>query len=117
MLDWCKTEALTTVIHAVEPGDIHRTEVQPLADDIIKVRYGGGDGWDAGVLVEGQRPVVHDGLVVIRRVHVGDEVVLVLVETVLLPCEEREDRHVDSRLIVAQNHTRHTVRSKVYIHS
>lgn len=82
-------ETLTTVIHAVEPGNIYSTEVQPLANDLVKKWYGGGDRGDAFILVEGQRSVVHDGLIIIRRVQIGDEVILILIEVVLLPCEER----------------------------
>jgi len=82
-------ETLTTVVHAVESGDVYSTEVQPLANDLIERRYGGGDGGDAVVLVEGQRPVVHDGLIIIWRVQISDEVILILVEIVLLPCEEK----------------------------
>lgn len=58
----------TTVIHAVKSDDVDGTEVQPLANDLIKVRDGGGDGGDALVLVEGQGSVVHDGLIIIWRV-------------------------------------------------
>ena len=78
--------ALTTVVHAVEPGEVGGAEVEALADEGVEGRDGGGDGGHQGVLVEGEWPVVHDGLVVVRRVQVRDEVVLVLVEVVLLPC-------------------------------
>lgn len=57
---WHVKVILTTVIHAVEPGDVNSTEVKPLANDLIEVRYGGGDCGDALILVEGQWPVVHD---------------------------------------------------------
>lgn len=82
-------ETLTTVVHAVESGDVYSTEVQPLANDFIKIRYGGGDCGDTFVLVEGQWSVVHDGLIIIRCVQISDKVVLILIEIVLLPCEER----------------------------
>lgn len=75
----------TTVIHAVKPDNVNSTEVQPLANDLIKVRDGGGDGWDALILVEGQGSVVHDGLIIIWCVEISDEVVLILVEIVLFP--------------------------------
>lgn len=55
----------TTVIHAVQSDDVNSAEVQPLADDVVKVGDGGGDGGDALILVEGQGSVVHDGLVII----------------------------------------------------
>lgn len=58
----------TTVIHAVKSDNVDGTEVQPLANYLIKVRYSGGDGGDAFVLVEGQGSVVHDGLIIIWRV-------------------------------------------------
>lgn len=58
----------TTVIHAVKSDDVDGTEVQPLADYLIKIRDGGGDGGNALILVEGQRSVVHDGLIIIWRV-------------------------------------------------
>lgn len=44
---------LTTVIHAVEPDDVHSTEVKPLPYDLIKIWYGGGDGGDCVILVKG----------------------------------------------------------------
>lgn len=86
----CESHTLTTVIHAVEPGDIHSTEVKPLADDVIEIWYGGGNRGGAFVLVERQRPVVHDGLIVIRRVQVSDEVILILIEIMLHPCNGSE---------------------------
>lgn len=48
----------------------------------------GGDGGDGFVLIEGEGSVMHDGLVVVRRVLVGDEVVVVLVEVVFQSCRE-----------------------------
>lgn len=80
--------SLTTVVHAIEPGDVHSTEVQSLTNDVIELWYGGGDCGDALILVERLWPVVHDGLIVIGRVQISYEVVLVLVEVVLLTCEE-----------------------------
>ncbi|TNN84995.1 hypothetical protein EYF80_004649 [Liparis tanakae] len=50
-------ETLTTVVHAVESGDVYSTEVQPLANDLIERRYGGGD--EAQSVEE---LVLHDGL-------------------------------------------------------
>lgn len=82
-------QTLTTVVHAVEPADVYSAEVQTLAYDLIEIGYAGGNRGDAVVLVEGQRPVVHDGLVIIWRVQICDEVVLILVEIVLLPCQEK----------------------------
>lgn len=84
-----REEILTTVVHAVQPGDVYSTEVLPLANYLIKVRYGGGDSGNALILVEGQWSVVHDGLIIIRRVQISDIVVLILIEIVLHPCVER----------------------------
>lgn len=85
-MDMQGTSAIpTTVIHAVKSDDVNSTKVQPLTNDLIKVRDGGGDGGDALILVEGQGSVVHDGLVIIRCVEISDEVVLILVEIVFLP--------------------------------
>lgn len=85
----CQWSKLTTVVHAVEPGNVHFTEVHPLADDVIKVWYGGGDGGEAFVLVERKRSVVHDGLIVVRSVEIGDEVILIFVKIVLHSCKNR----------------------------
>lgn len=78
----------TTVIHAVEPDEVHSTEVEPLPNDLIKIRNGGGDGGYRVILVEGQWSVVHDRLIIIRRVQISDEVVFIFCEIVLLPCED-----------------------------
>ena len=77
---------LTTLILAVQSFQVDCTEVQTLANHIVESRDRRGDGGDGGVLVEGERAVVHDGLIVIRRVQVRDKVVLVLVKIVLFPC-------------------------------
>lgn len=82
--------APTTVIHAVEPDDVHSTKVEPLPNDLIEIRYGGGDGGDCLILVKGQWSVVHDRFVVIRRVKISYIVILILVEIVLLPCKESD---------------------------
>lgn len=84
-----KEEIPTTVVHAIKPDDVFSAEVLPLANHIIKVRYGGGDRGNALVLVEGQWSVVHNGLTIIRRVQISDKVVVILIEIVLLPCVER----------------------------
>lgn len=77
---------LTTLILAVKPLQVDRAEVQPLTNDIVEGGDSGGDGGDVGLLVEGQRSVVHDGLVVVRCVQVCDLVILVPVEIVLHSC-------------------------------
>lgn len=81
-------ETLTTVVHAVEPDDVHSAEVQPLTYHFIEFWYGGSDGGDALILVEGQWPVVHDGFIVVWRVHISDEVIFILIEVVLFSCEK-----------------------------
>ena len=75
-------------------------EVQVLADDVVEGRDLGGDGGGRRVLVEGERPVVHDGLVVVGGVLVRDEVVVVLVEVVLHSCGENDARN--KTLLVVQ---------------
>lgn len=76
-----KTEVLlTALIHPVHPHHVQFTEVQVLADHVEELRNLGGDGGDVGVLVKGERPVVHDRLIVIRRVLISDEAVIVLIE-------------------------------------
>ena len=79
---------LTTVVHAVESGQVGGAEVEPLANEGVEGRDGGGDGGRRGVLVEGEGAVVHDGLVVVGRVQVCDGAIVVLVEVVLLSCRE-----------------------------
>lgn len=85
---WCRIKRTsgipTTVIHAVKSDNVNSTEVQPLSNDLIKVRDSGGDGRDALILVEGQGSVVHDGLIIIRRVEISDEVILILIEIMFL---------------------------------
>lgn len=76
----------TAVVHSVEPEGVHLAEVQVLANDVVELRDFGGDGGDGFVLIEGEGPVMHDGLVVVRRVLVGDVVVAVLVEVVFKSC-------------------------------
>lgn len=72
----------TAVVHAVEPEGVHLAEVEVLANDVIELRDFGGDGRDGWVRIEGEWPVMHDGLVVVRRVLVCDEVIIVFVEVV-----------------------------------
>lgn len=74
----------TTVIHAVEPGDVYFTEVQPLTNDIIEVWYCGCNCRDTFILIKGKRTVVHDGLIIVWGIHISDEVILIFVEIVLL---------------------------------
>lgn len=81
-----RQERLTTVIHAIESSDVYFTQVQPLANDLIKVGYGGGDCGDAIVLVEGEWSVVHDRLIIIGCVQISDEIILILIEIVLFSC-------------------------------
>lgn len=65
-----------------------------MANDVVELWDFGGDGGDGFVLIEGERSVVHDGLVVIRRVLIGDEVIVVFVEVVFKSCGKC---HVDTR--------------------
>lgn len=76
----------TAVVHAVESQGVHLTEVKILSNDVVELRDLGGYRGNGIILIEGERPVVHDGLVVVRRVLVGDEVVVVLVEVVPKSC-------------------------------
>lgn len=78
--------AHTAVVHAVESQGVHLTEVKILSNNVVELRDFGGYRGNGIVLIERERPVVHDGLVVVRRVLVGDEVVIVFVEVVPEPC-------------------------------
>lgn len=80
----------TAVVHPVEPEDVHLAEVEVLANDIVELWDFGGDSGDGFVLIEGEGPVMHDGLVVIRRVLIGDVVIVIFVEVVLQSCGKFE---------------------------
>lgn len=90
--------APTTVIHAVEPDDVHSTKVEPLPNDFIEKGYGGGDGGNCLILVKGQWSVVHDRFVIIRCVKISYIVILILDEIVLLPCKESDMVRVESEV-------------------
>lgn len=77
----------TAVVHAVESQGVHLAEVKVLPNNVVELWDFGGYRWNGIILIERERPVVHDGLVVVRRVLVGDEVVVVLVEVVLKICD------------------------------
>lgn len=78
----------TTVIHPVEPQGVHLTKVKVLANDVVELWDFGGDGGNGFILVEGEGSVMHDGFIVVRRVLIGDEVIVVFVEVVLESCGE-----------------------------
>lgn len=79
------TASLTTLVLAVQSLQVDCTEVQALANDVVESWDGRGDGGDAGVLIKGEGAVVHDGLIIVRRVQVRDKVILIFVKIVLLP--------------------------------
>lgn len=79
----------TAVVHAVESEGIHLAEVKVLSDDVVELWDFGGDGWTDFILVERKWPIVHDRLVVICSVLIGDVVVIVFVKVVFISCSER----------------------------
>lgn len=79
---------LTAVVHPVEPESVHLAKVEVLTNDVVELWDLGGDRGDGFVLVEGERPVMHDGLVVVRCVLISDEIVVVFVEVVLESCSK-----------------------------
>lgn len=81
-------QILTAVVHPVEPEGVHLTEVEVLTNDVVKLWDFGGDGGDGFILIEGERPVMHDRLVVVRSVLISYEVIVVFVEVVLKSCSE-----------------------------
>lgn len=70
----------TAVVHAIESEDVHLTEVKVLSNDVVELWDFGGDGGDRFVLIEGERPIVHDRLVVVGCVLICDVVIVVFVE-------------------------------------
>lgn len=76
----------TAVVHSVEPEGVQLTEVEVLADDVVELWDLGGDRGDGFVLIEGEGPVMHDGLVVVGRVLISDVVIVVFVEVMLQSC-------------------------------
>lgn len=76
----------TAVVHPVEPERVHLAEVKVLTNDVVEFWDFGGDGGEVWVHIERERPIMHDRLVVICRVLVGDVVIVVFVEVVLHPC-------------------------------
>lgn len=73
----------TAVVHAIESEDIHLTEVEVLSNNVVELWDFGGDGGDRFVLIEGERPIVHDRLIVVCCVLIGDVVIIVFVEVML----------------------------------
>lgn len=80
----------TTVVHAVESEGVCLAEVKVLSNDVEELWDFGGDSGYGFVLVEREWPIVHDRLVVICCVLIGDEVITVLVEVVFLSCRNKE---------------------------
>lgn len=76
----------TAVVHAVESQGVHLTEVKILSNDVVELWDFGGYRGNGIILIERERPVVHNGLVVVWCVLVGDEAVVVLVEVVPKSC-------------------------------
>lgn len=76
----------TAVVHPVEPEGVQLAEVEVLADDVVELWDFGSDSGQGFVHIEGERPVMHDGLVVVRRVLISDEVIIVFVEVVFKSC-------------------------------
>ena len=76
----------TTVVHAVEPEGVHLAEVEVLANYVIELRDFGSYGGPVWILIEGEWPVMHDGLIVVRCVLVCDVVIVVFVEVMLHSC-------------------------------
>lgn len=76
----------TTVVHAVESAGVCLAEVKVLSNDVEELWDFGDDSGDGVVLVEREWPIVHDRLVVICCVLIGDEVIIVLVEAVFHSC-------------------------------
>lgn len=79
----------TAVVHAVESESIHLTKVQVLSNYVEELWDFGCDGRNGFILVEGKWSVVHDRLVVIWSVLVGDEVIIVFIKVVLKPLSRR----------------------------
>lgn len=79
----------TAVVHAVESEGVHLAEVEVLSNDVVELWNFGGDGGDGFVLIEREWPIVHDRLVVICRVLIGDVVIIVLVEVVSKSCRNK----------------------------
>lgn len=76
----------TAVVHPVEPEGVHLAEIKVLANNIVELWDFGGDSGDGFILIEGEGPVVHDGLIVVCSVLISDEVVIVFVEVMLKSC-------------------------------
>lgn len=76
----------TAVVHAVESQDVQLTEVKILSNDVVELWDFGGYCGNGFILIERERPIVHDGLVVVWCVLIGDEVVVVFVEVVPESC-------------------------------
>lgn len=76
----------TAVVHAVESQGVFLTEVKILSDNVVELWDFGGYRGNGVILIEWEWPVVHDGLIVIRRVLIGDEVIVVFVEVMPKSC-------------------------------
>lgn len=76
----------TAVVHAVESQGVCLTEVKILSNNVVELWDFGGYRGNGVILIEREWPVVHYGLVVIRRVLIGDEVIVVFVEVMPKPC-------------------------------
>lgn len=72
----------TAVVHAVESEGVHLAEVEVLSNDVVELWDFGGNSGDGFILIEREWPIVHDRLVVICCVLIGDEVIIVFVEVV-----------------------------------
>lgn len=75
----------TAVVHAVESQGVQLTEVKILSNNVVELGDFGGYCGNGLILIERERPVVHDRLIVVRRVLIGDVVVVILVEVVPKP--------------------------------
>lgn len=78
----------TAVAHPGEPEGVHLAEIKVLANKIVELWDFGGDSGDGFILVGGEVPVVHDGLIVVCSVLISDEVVIVFVEVMWKSCRK-----------------------------
>ncbi len=78
----------TAVVHPVEPESVQLTEVKVLANDVVELWYFGGDSGGRIILIECEGSIVHDRLIVVWRVLIGDEVIVVFVEVVFKSCRK-----------------------------
>lgn len=78
----------TAVVHAVESKGVLLTEVKVLPNDVVELWDFGGDSGDGIILIEGEWPVMHDGLIVVCCVLISDEVITVFVKVVFKSCRK-----------------------------